>query len=429
MEQPPALPPQKSTPARRRPKRPVTSPARKTYASENDMPSEAVFPIELAGPLTPQKSAFHNPAPSSQPNQGRPKGRNGNKSRPKQSSSPGPAMHGRTTPPQTTALKPNTAPAFAGATFHASPAPSSLPIPSFLSKALDSPSVQETDHASREPSPPATDSEAPTPQQRILSADMTRHESPLDIFFRADRAEKERARRASSANILGHPKPVPFSPPTQIRSPAEPKTLPTGLFGGPANRRPPFQRNASSGIPASELDGSPGSVIGPALSKPYQERIREARYNRRPSEAAPAPAPAPSTHEASVLDMSERLKRFLAVPPPQAGQTPPQNPAMSQPGPPNTLRAPFSAGSAHPQRQPATFPSSFSTGPGAAGAPPLPCGFSPGKHASLPPTATAATPGRSPEILHMEDSLRRMLKLNIGLAPSAASPPTNYQSS
>ncbi|KAK4123678.1 hypothetical protein N657DRAFT_680833 [Parathielavia appendiculata] len=441
MEQPPSLPAQKNTPARRRAKRPVNSPARKTYASENDMPSEAVFPIELGGPLTPQKPALNSLAPSSQPNQGRSKGRNGNRSRPKQVSSPGPAKQGRTTPPQTSAPKPISAPAFAGATFHASPAPSSLPIPSFLSKALDSPSVQETDHASREPSPPATDSEAPTPQHRILSADITRHESPLDIFFRADRAEKERARRASSANILGHPKPVPFSPPTQTRSPAEPTTLPAGLFGGPGNRRPPFHRNASSGIPASELDGTQDSVIGPALSKPYQERIREAQSSRKPSETGPRSAP--STQDASTLDMSERLKRFLAIPSVEADQPPPKPPAVSRPVPTNTLPAAFPTGGAHPEPQPATLPSPFSRrpdanvrrGPATQGPPPLPCGFSPGKQASPLPTAAAAAAAgspegsRSPEILHMEDSLRRMLKLNLGPTSSAVPPPTTYQSS
>ncbi|KAL2201349.1 hypothetical protein P885DRAFT_73698 [Corynascus similis CBS 632.67] len=425
------LPPPKTTPARRRPKRPVNSPARKTYASENDMPSEAIFPLEFAGPFTPQKSASNSPAPSSQPNHGKSKTRNGNKGRAKQVSSPGPARQGRTTPPHTTNSKPIAAAAFAGATFHASPAPSSLPIPSFLSKALDSPSVQDTDHTAREPSPPATDSEAaPTPQHRLLSGEGNRQESPLDIFFRADRAEKERARRASSANILG-PNTNPVSPPSQIRSPAEPRTLPSGLFGA-GNRRPVPQRNSSAGIPTSELDGTPGTVIGPALSKPYQERIREARSNKKQGDAAQKHTPSPQDQAA--MDMSERLKQFLAIPSMQSGQQPAHVPLGSQPGPTDGPPHPFSSGP-HPPHASSFLPPFSVSRPPPSSAPHMPSPFASGAHqpllatsgpAAMPPPA--ANGGRSADILHMEDSLRRMLKLNLG--PASTGPrPTNYQSS
>jgi hypothetical protein len=405
------------------------------------MPSEAVFPIELAGPSTPQKPASNSPAPSSQPHQGKSKARNGNKGRVKQVSSPGPAKQGRTTPPHTTAVKPITAAAFAGATFHASPAPDSLPIPSFLSRALDSPSVQETDHASREPSPPATDSEAaPTPQHRLLSTDVPRHESPLDIFFRADRAEKERARRASSANILG-PQPVPFSPPSQIRSPTEPKTLPGGVFGA-GNRRPFPQRNTSAGIPTSELDGVPSSVIGPALSKPFQERIREARSNKKQPEAAQQHSLA-SPQDQAAMDMSERLKRFLAIPsnssegpPPLAHSAPKSAPQQaSQTMPSNEPSHPFLSG-AHPP-QSANFLPPFSAGNQPSRSTNMASPFAPETIPGMsPPASSNGTPpatnnpsdNRSVDLLHMEDSLRRMLKMNPGPAP-ATPPRPNYRSS
>ncbi|KAH6850247.1 hypothetical protein B0I37DRAFT_428295 [Chaetomium sp. MPI-CAGE-AT-0009] len=419
---PPSLPHHKSTPARRRAKRPVNSPARRTYASENDMPSEAVFPMELAGPSTPQKPASNSPAPSSQPHQGKSKARNGNKGRVKQVSSPGPAKQGRTTPPQTTAVKPIAAAAFAGATFHASPAPDSLPIPSFLSRALDSPSA------------------APTPQHRLLSTDVPRHESPLDIFFRADRAEKERARRASSANILG-PQPVPFSPPSQIRSPTEPKTLPGGVFGA-GNRRPFPQRNPSAGIPTSELDGVPSSVIGPALSKPFQERIREARSNKKQPEAAQQNSLA-SPQDQAAMDMSERLKRFLAIPsnsserpPPLAHSAPKSAPQQaSQTMPSNEPSHPFLSG-AHPPRS-ANFLPPFSAGNQQSRSTNMASPFTPETIPGIsPPASSNGTPPatnnptntRSADLLHMEDSLRRMLKMNPGPAP-ATPPRPNYRSS
>ncbi|KXX79461.1 hypothetical protein MMYC01_203706 [Madurella mycetomatis] len=392
MEQPQL--PQKSTPARRRAKRPVHSPAaRKTYASENDMPSEATFPIELGGPFTPQKSASNSPAPSSQPNQTKSKPRNGgNKARAKQVSSPAPTKQGRTTPPHTIASKSVAAPAFAGATFHASPAPSSLPIPSFLAKALDSPSVRDTSRASREPSPPATDSEAPTPQNRLLPTGPARQESPLDIFFNAHRAEKERARRASSANILAVSEPIPFSPPTQSASPPVPKTLPSG-FGARA-RRPGFQRNPSGGISASELDGTPGRPMGPAFSTPYQDRIRAARSSEKPAE--PAQIASPPQEQVASLDLSEKLKRFLAIPPAQAGAAAPQNHSPTN-------------------------------------EPPVAAVSSPASTSSSMPTASPDT-GRSPQILNMENSLRQLLGIDAGLSGlslGAIPPrqPANYQSS
>ncbi|OCK82823.1 hypothetical protein K432DRAFT_247744, partial [Lepidopterella palustris CBS 459.81] len=79
--------------------------------------------------------------------------------------------------------------AYAGPTFHASPAPSALPLPKFFSKSVPSttsqPSFQsrldgESDSSSSSPSPPPA--AVPEPPRH--------EESPLDIFFRADREEK-----------------------------------------------------------------------------------------------------------------------------------------------------------------------------------------------------------------------------------------------
>ena len=412
------------------------------YASENDMPSEAVFPIELAEPFTPRKSAANSPAPSSsQPNHTRGKPRNGsNKARPKQQvASPAAAKQGRATPPQTAPHnKPAAAPAFAGATFSASPLPSSLPIPSFLAKALDSPSVRNTDRISREPSPPATDSEAPTPQHRLPSADMAPGQSPLDIFFRADRAEKERARRASSANVVLASNPGPFSPPVQMQSPTEPKTVPSQLSGarnrwsGDSPRVDSYSPLASAGISASELNGTPGRPVGPAFSRPYQDRIRAARRGERQVEPVQETL-TPSAQEQQQqqqqqkqqqqqgpVDLSERLKQFLAI---GSGQG-----------------SGAADGDGHQQQKQQPPP------PPPPPLPPYTIAHSPGfADGPLPTTAARTEPfwaatngsdadatGRSPEILHLEDSLRRMLKIDHGGGSGpgfGAVPPTSYQSS
>ncbi|KAK0623064.1 hypothetical protein B0T14DRAFT_427290 [Immersiella caudata] len=379
----------RGTPGRRRGNRhSFNSPARKTYASENDMPTDVSYPIDFSAgsPYTPQKFAANSPVPGSQPNNAKSRQRSGNKPRQKQgSTSPAPTKAGRTTPPQSAAMK-SAAAAFAGATFHASPAPSSLPIPSFLAKALDSPGLKETGRASQEPSPPPTDSEAPTPKHRPLVTDIAREESPLDVFFRADRAEKERARRASSANILAT-NPGPFSPPVQPTSPQEPRTLPNGI--GAYRRKPPLQRNPSTGISSSELDGTPGRPMGPAFSTPYQDRIRAAA---RSAEKQAEPTPSPQTAAQKANDaLGERLKRFLAVPTAQdqTQQTPTAAAPIPRPswGGPSVQQRPVS-----------------------------------------PSQSATANGGRSLELLNMEDSLRRMLKISPGPNPGAAAP-TNYQSS
>ncbi|KAK4186863.1 hypothetical protein QBC35DRAFT_253997 [Podospora australis] len=398
------LPP-KNSPARRRQKRPINSPARKTYASESDMPSEALFPIELSGPLTPQKSASNSPVPSTHPNNSaKPRARNainGNSnnnrprlkqqnSQPTSSTSPVPTKQARHTPPQSAPPKPALAAAFAGSTFHASPAPSSLPIPTFL-KGLDSPGIKDNGRASQEPSPPATDSEAPTPSHRRLPTDdIQRQESPLDIFFRASRAEKERERRASTANI-SVPDPAPYSPPVAPQSPLEPRTVPNG-FGTVRTRRPMPQRNLSNGIPSHELDGTPGMPIGPAFSMPFNDRIRAARSNEKSASATQQTQQTQQLpqQQQRMPDASERLKAFLAIAPAQSNDQSSQQ-------------------SATPTRTSCVDYSS----PGRAQQYPQPA-----------PLEMRPEHGRPANILGMEDVLRRVLKIDgLNLGPA---PPANY---
>ncbi|KAK3692775.1 hypothetical protein B0T22DRAFT_25447 [Podospora appendiculata] len=391
----------KSTPGRRRTNRhSALSPAHKNYASESDMPSEFPFPIDLVSgsPYTPRKSAANSPAPSSIPINARSKPRTANKARPKNGpTSPAPPKQGRVTPPQAALPRAVTA-AFAGATFHASPAPSSLPIPSFFTKALDSPRVKDTGRASQEPSPPATDSEAPTPQHRSIFTDVPREESPLDLFFRADRAEKERARRASSANIFASA-PRPFSPPKLQQSPQEPRTLPAGLNSNRA-RRPAMQRNLSSGISYNELDGTPGRPMGPAFSTPYQDRIRAARSSEKQPEVAQKPPQ--GQEEKTNADLSEKLKQFLSI------SSIKENVQEQRE---NEASPSYGARQIAPgvQRVAVTTTTTTTTTKTTATA-----------------SAAPADHGRPAEILNMEDSLRRMLKIDSGLALHDASP-INYR--
>lgn len=398
------------------------SPAHKTYASENDMPSDISFAVDLISqlPLTPQKQQLRNsPGPASQSSNPRSKPRTANKAKQKPvSTSPQETRHGRTTPPQSSAPKSVAVAAFAGATFHASPAPSSLPIPSFLAKALDSPGLKSNGRENQEPSPPATDTEPPTPQHRIVKAEITREESPLDIFFKADRAEKERARRASSANIFST-MPRPFSPPPQSQSPQEARTVPNGPSSLRTRRPGGPQRTTSSGISSVELDGTPGKPMGPSFSTPYQERIRAARSAQKPQQQQPiqilqrkSPASPPDQGGASE-ELSNKLKRFLAIP------TEPEDGNIQTD---RTVTATSTTTSSTFQTS-GQRPASTSYGVQSI----------PARHAAAQGSTISANRGGNPrptDVLDMENSLRRMLKIDAGMGfAGAAASPASYQSS
>ena len=87
---------------------------------------------------------------------------------------------------------------YAGPTFHASPAPSSLPIPKFFAKnttqgeKLQDTSSAHSDGSSEQESSTCGD-ESPTLRSALrIDGSQAREPSPLDIFFKADRAEKAR---------------------------------------------------------------------------------------------------------------------------------------------------------------------------------------------------------------------------------------------
>lgn len=193
---------------------------------------------------------------------------------------------------------PSTA-AFAGPTFHASPAPSALPIPSFYSKSVPESPGMKGMKPMKEPSSP--DSTTPPPA-RVSHLQFHREESPLDIFFRADREEKARARSASSSQtttaVSG-----PFKPPSE-----SPRATQTPPAASAQSRLRQASKVSSSGIFTMELDGSPGpsTPFGPAFSTPYSERINAARSANSPVASRDSPI-----NGAQSTSTSEALKAYL----------------------------------------------------------------------------------------------------------------------
>ncbi|WYZ40346.1 hypothetical protein EsH8_IV_000687 [Colletotrichum jinshuiense] len=320
----------KPTPTRRRHGRNAGGKAagQKMYASENDMVNVSNLNYEQHGhPHTPQKSYSGSPEPQfGTGNQNGSKQRSRNKPRaknPNTVASPDINRQNRRSTPQSIPVntKSSSAAAFAGATFHASPAPSALPMPSFYSKSIpESPGNKGIrQDIQQQPSPPATDRERPTPHHSS-TAPMAR-ESPLDAIFRADRAEKENARRASSLHSSARPN-GSISPPAP-----SPKDNNSPFAARPYNTHPghrmPFHRS-TSGISSAELDGFPGEPLGPAFSTPYQDRIRAARAT--PNQPSTTPTASQTT---PVEDRSDALKKYLF-----GAKGPVSSPHSSTPGPP-----------------------------------------------------------------------------------------------
>lgn len=148
------------------------------------------------GNLGPQKST---------PNKNRNSLPNGSPQQRKSSATP----RSNQRPISLTPGKQNTTPlqAYAGPTFHASPAASSLPLPRFYSKSVPNvlkPSNMQADltEAAELSSDHSEDSPSPAFAQRV-GEEQRRDESPLDIFFKADREQKERRRLEQHVSSSG----------------------------------------------------------------------------------------------------------------------------------------------------------------------------------------------------------------------------------
>ncbi|KAI6714948.1 hypothetical protein B2J93_782 [Marssonina coronariae] len=268
-------------------------------------------------PRTPQKvnQPFSQYTSNTSAPEVRSKQRSRNKNRPRNVMvSPAAVRRGRNTPPLTGAQSagipsstkpintPSTA-AYAGSTFHASPAPSALPIPSFYSRSVpDSPGLQGLKSLKGAVLPTAS---ATPPRTMPNVKQSPREESPLDFFFKADREEKAKARSASSTKAfapVNGPLPHPLDSPDSSHTPPVRPNLTRGS-GGSSNR------TSSSGIFTMEMDGdrASGTPLGPAFSTPYSERINAARSGSHSGTYLESPL----LDSQSSMDRSEALKAYL----------------------------------------------------------------------------------------------------------------------
>ena len=176
--------------------------------------------------------------------------------------------------------------AYAGPTFHASPAPSSLPVPKFFSRSVPNVAAPLQARMEGEKTP---EKEQSSPEADIVSPaaprDVPREavHSPLDMFFKADKEEKQRI--YSNGNML--------SPEMAARRPA-PATEP----------RNPFQQTRKS-IFLHELDGNDGGMPSPKTVPSGERPPPLERAHSSPSARADVSWRRPATRRS--YEVSQRL--------------------------------------------------------------------------------------------------------------------------
>lgn len=196
-----------------------------------------------------------------------------------------------------TSATPLNKPAYAAPSFHASPAPNALPMPSFFSKSVPevhSMTTIETEDESSDDASPPPDATPSKPANKPLYERQARESSPADFLFEAARAAKNATRTQSG--------------PAQTPNHSQPRFQPT-----------PSQSRGSSALADDmfqlDLDGRDRSDrgMGPAFSTPYKDRMNALRASQSPGPTSP-----PLTEEADDRKTKmDVLKNLLFNPQPQ----------------------------------------------------------------------------------------------------------------
>lgn len=212
--------------------------------------------------------------------------------------------------------------AYAGPTFQASPAPSSLPVPKFFSRSV--PNVAAQSLAARmegertpeaEDSSPEPDVVSPHPPTRAMQ------KSPLDLFFNADKAEKERSRSGS------------------MQSPAVQPRLPAA-----------YEKN----LWARDLDGQSNGPTNPRdvptnYLRPIPTTTTAQRPTSSPHTTTTTHQQAADSHDREAQTQALKALLFNNIAPPSQ-QTPPPNPNLDRNTTYNTTYASPSPSPMHFQR-------------------------------------------------------------------------------
>ena len=193
--------------------------------------------------------------------------------------------------------------AYAGPTFHASPAPSSLPVPKFFSKSVPAAGPEAGFQARMDKETDNADSASESDNNRLAPPSRNTQQSPLDMFFRADR--EERAKRQSSSGLDIPPQNI-----SSIRSETPERPRP-----GPSH--------SNKGLFMMELDESDSPVAkrgtGFAPSRMTAERSR----------SSPTSVPTLGDEEAQRAAYTKSLKDLLNLQPSEDSPDSTQSPVQA----------------------------------------------------------------------------------------------------
>ncbi|KAI2788305.1 hypothetical protein POX_e06319 [Penicillium oxalicum] len=282
----------------RRASKKSNTPQSKNSALLNTPPSSPPGHMSPAGAGAMTDSSVNVQSKKRPPRSGKkpqPRNVNGNSSGPYQNGHKhSNSQSGAATPAKDSAV------AYAGPTFHASPAPSALPIPSFFSKSLPeselAPHLEtDSDTADMEADLETTPSKPRTARSQPTKPSQASHQpSPLDFLFQA-------AVQARASNTMGSPEAS-----TRMRSPqTDSKVLRS------------HSNHTAGGMFSMELetDRARASPIGPSFAPSYQDRMNALRSASSPTHS-PSPAPAAPSGD-QYRATTEQLKHMLLNPRPQ----------------------------------------------------------------------------------------------------------------
>lgn len=438
--QSPAPPTPKQTRGNRRNQKRNTTPSTQKVALLSTPPSSPPRNLSPGGTATDS---------SNNPNASKKKGVRSNK-KPREAPKASPAQrngHRHTSSnPNNAAIPQMNSPHYAGPTFHASPAPSALPIPSFFSKSMpDSEAApvleSEGDNFDGDPELETTPSK---PRQRPHYEPEGPKSTPLDFLFKAAvEARNSQPQRSPEPNI-------------RTRSPhTDSKALPQRTSVRPPNGMFPFEM---------ETPETRNSQIGPSFAPSYKDRMNALRSSNSPSpQAAELDEnqrrmktealkslllnPRPQRPSASTLNGTQSVDRsnsspnvphfatpFRATtgPPPPSSrmplehyhanghrsqypqQTSPYNSPMGKDVRPNPVNGPYSTQGGYDQ---AKFANHHPQRPM----------HSPARHPSPPSRNVSGSPStKGLDTKKMEDDLRRILKLDVNPGFPSSSIQSSY---
>lgn len=345
--------------------------------------------------------------------------------------------------------------AYAGPTFQASPAAAALPMPKFFSKSVPNvtaqPSLQGRLAGEKTPEEQGSSPES----DRVSPVPLRQTQSPLDLFFKADRAEKERTQsgnysQSPEVSVRPHPATMPRNPFQQNSRNAllreldgDESDLPSPRTVPSKNRPPAFERaHSSPGVPVRTTSDADRQACTNSLksllfdtgsSSPIATEPRRDSHSFTPDAAFREQSPFQQRTPSGPTTPQGQLNQNTNYHYGNRNLSPLFKAARETPSRPSTLRQEMgpSEDATYNQRPQsgeinhnafarsyldeqirASAPADMPAFRPVSGSGPVPIPIQQA-YPNRPPSSTTPRTGGSRDIRTMEDDLRRMLKLNV----------------